>query len=127
MQDARLIQPTTAGQLGGDAFNLAMFKWGVFAKVKTLQPAVMAAIGEYWLRYGYAVNRFGTVPADFQVMSKFTYWKLRETYINAAPMPESFKQTIRGIFEKGVTVWANADDIGMIDLATNTPKTGVSL
>jgi hypothetical protein len=127
VQDAKLIQPTTAGQLGGDVFNLAMFKWGVFAKVKTLQPAVIAMIGEYWLRYGYAVNRFGTIPADFQVMSKFTYWKLRETYINAAPMPESFKQTIRGIFEKGVTVWADADDIGVIDLATNTPKTGISL
>ena len=127
VQDAKLIQPTTSGQLGGDAFNLSMFKWGVFAKVKTLQPAVMAAIGEYWLRYGYAVNRFGTVPSDFQVMDTFTYWKLRETYITAGPMPESFKQTIRGIFEKGVTVWSDPDNIGSVDIATNAPKTGVSL
>jgi len=127
VQDAKLIQPTTSGQLGGDVFNLAMFKWGVFAKVKTLQPAVMAAIGEYWLRYGYSVNRFGRMPADFQVMGKFTYWKLRETYLASGACPETFRQTIRGIFEKGVTVWSNADDIGMIDIADNTPKTGIVL
>lgn len=127
VQDAKLIQPTTAGQIGGDVFNLAMFKWGVFAKVKVLQPAVMAAIGEFWLRYGYAVNRFGNMPVDFQAMTKFTYWKLRETYIAAGPMPEIFRQTIRGIFEKGVTVWADADDIGMIDIATNAPKAGITL
>jgi hypothetical protein len=67
------------------------------------------------------------MPADFQAMTKFTYWKLRETYIAAGPMPEIFRQTIRGIFEKGVTVWADADDIGMIDIATNTPKAGITL
>lgn len=127
VQDAKLIQPSTAGQLGGDVFNLATFKWGVFAKVKTLQPAVMAAIGEYWLRYGYAVNRFGRMPADFQCMTNFTYWKLRETYLASGACPETFRQTIRGIFEKGVTVWADADDIGMIDIADNAPKTGITL
>lgn len=127
VQDAKLIQPTTSGQLGGDVFNLVMFKWGVFAKVKMLQPAVMAAIGEYWLRYGYSVNRFGRMPSDFQVMGKFTYWKLRETYLASGACPETFRQTIRGIFEKGVTVWADADDIGMIDIADNTPMTGITL
>jgi hypothetical protein len=127
VQDAKLIQPTTAGQMGGDVFNLVMFKWGVFAKVKTLQPAIMSMIGEYWLRYGYAVNRFGKMPTDFMAMQKFTYWKLRETYLASGACPETFRQTIRGIFEKGVTVWANADDIGMIDIADNPIKTGITL
>jgi len=127
VQDARLLQPTTAGQSGGSAFNIAMFKWGVFWKYKMLQPAVMAAIGEFWLRYGYAINRFGRMPANFRVMEKFTYWKLRESYITSASMPEQYKQTIRGIFEKGVTVWTNAADMGYIDIADNAPLTGVTL
>jgi hypothetical protein len=127
VQDARLIQPTTAGQLGGDVFNLAMLKWGLFAKVKMLQYAVNVGIGEFWLRYGYAINRFGRMPSDFQVMEKFTYWKLRETYITSSSCPETYRQTIRGIFEKGVTVWANAADIGNIDMADNAPKTGITL
>lgn len=127
VQDAKLIQPTTSGQLGGEASLIANFKWGVFTKFKTLQPAVMATIGEFWLRYGYAINRFGKMPADFKVMSKFTYWKLRETYITSASCPETFKQAIRGIFEKGVTVWTNPNDMGSIDLATNEPLEGVKL
>ena len=127
VQDAKLTQPTTAGQVGGDAFNLAVYRWGVDIKVKRLTPAYMNAIGEYWLRYGYAINRFGQMPASFMVMEKFTYWKLKETYITASNCPEVFKQAIRGIFEKGVTVWANPSEIGTIDIADNEPLAGVVL
>jgi len=127
VQDARMIQPTTVGQVGGDAFNLVTFKWGVYAKVKTLQQAMIHVIGEYWLRYGYAINRFGRMPINYQVMTRFTYWKLRETYITSSTCPEMFKQTLRGIFEKGVTVWNNASDIGNIDIADNDPLPGVRL
>ena len=126
VQDAKLIQPTTAGQIGGDAFNLAMYKWSLQAKVKLPQMASRRAIGEYWLRYGYAVSQFSTMPTNFQVMSKFTYWKLKETYLTGT-IPETFRQTIRGIFEKGVTVWADPSYIGYTDLADNQPLTGVTL
>jgi hypothetical protein len=87
----------------------------------------MAAIGEYWLRYGYAINRFGKMPNDYSVMSRFTYWKLRETYITSSSCPEMFKQTIRGIFESGVTVWRNAKDIGNVDIVDNVPLNGITL
>ena len=127
VQDARMIQPTVSGQVGGDAFNLTQFEWGLHAKVKVLQGASMAAIGEYWLRYGYAVSRFGKMPDSLQVMTRFTYWKLRETYLRSSTCPETFRQAIRGIFEKGVTVWANPADMGMIDIADNDPLPGVSL
>ena len=36
VQDAKLIQPTTAGQVGGDAFTLATYKWGYDIKVKNV-------------------------------------------------------------------------------------------
>jgi hypothetical protein len=61
------------------------------------------------------------------VMTRFTYWKLRETYITAAQCPETFKQAIRGIFEKGVTVWNNPADIGNIDIADNAIVAGIQL
>ena len=73
------------------------------------------------------VNQFAQMPSDFQVMTNFTYWKLRETYIYSQSCPELFKQTIRGIFEKGVTVWRDANKIGQIDIANNAPKAGVTL
>lgn len=127
VQDARMIQPTTSGQVGGDAFLLAVHRWGYDMKVKMLQGAVMSAIGEFWLRYGYAVNRYGQMPGDLGVMSHFTYWKLKESYIVSAECPEVYKNTMRGIFEKGVTVWKNPADIGNIDPAVNVPLAGVTL
>ena len=127
VQDAKMIQPTISGQIGGDAFNLAAYGWVLHSKVKTVDNATRAIIGEYWLRYGYAINRFTTPPADFHCMSKFTYWKMLETYIRSSQCPESFKQSIRGIFEKGVTVWRNPADIGTIDPASNEPLEGIFL
>lgn len=127
VQDAKLIQPTTAGQVGGEAFLLTAWKWALHAKVKRISPAAQISIGEFWLRYGYAVNRFGTPPASLRCMSNFTYWKMRETYLKAGPMPESYKMAIRGIFEKGVTVWTDPAVIGRVDLADNEPLKGVRL
>lgn len=125
VQDAKLMQPSVSGQVGGDAFNLAQYKWGYDLKLKMIQGSARAMIGEFWLRYGYAVSRFIKMPDSLQVMSRFTFWKLKETYITAADCPEAYKQAIRGIFEKGVTVWKNPSDIGSVDIADNAPLTGV--
>src|SRR5699024_5328287 len=81
VQDAKLIQPTTSGQIGGDAFNLAVYQWSADARVKMVTSGAMAAIGEYWLRYGYRINRFIQLPQNLKAMTKFTYWKLLETYL----------------------------------------------
>lgn len=126
VQDAAMIPPTTVGQVGGAATNLIYGNMRVVAKVKMIDKAAMRRVGEYWLRYGIAVRAFGRIPSSLMVMTKFTYWKLAETYISSAPMPEGFKQIIRGIFEKGVTVWANPNDIGNIDLADNVAIEGIS-
>lgn len=129
VQDAKLIQPTTAGQSGGDAFLLSTIGWGVHAKVKQIPRGAMEAIGEYWLRFGYAINRWVYFPEKPMAMQKMTYWKCKETYLRSSFCPEYYKGVIRGIFEKGVTVWANPDDIGVLDptLEANPPIEGLSL
>lgn len=121
VQDARLIQPSSSGQVNGDAFNLAVYKWVLSARVKMIQAGAMQAIGEFWLRYGYAINRFIKMPDSLSVMSRFTYWKVRELYLESSTCPENYRQTIRGIFEKGVTVWNDPADIGRVDMALNEP------
>jgi hypothetical protein len=126
VQDVKMIQPTTSGQVGGEALNLVNNQTVVSGRIKMIDHAAMAVVGEYWLRYGYAIRRFGTLPGNLMCMSKFTYWKLTETYITYAAMPEIFKAAFRGIFEKGVTVWANPADIGNIDMAANLPLGGIS-
>lgn len=127
VQDAKLLQPTTSGQVGGDTFNLAKYKWGIDLKLKIMQGSAMNQVCGYWMRYGYQMNVWGTLPADMQCMTHFTYWKLRETYVASAACPEAFKETIRGIFEKGVTVWRNPSDIGNVPMASNLPVGGFTL
>lgn len=127
VNDAKMTQPTTSGQAGGDAFLMATTGMTITLKYKTLAPDAYNAIASYWWRYGYAVNRFGRMPDDLQVMTNFTYWKLKETYISTATVPEAYKIAIRGIFEKGVTVWRDANNIGNIDIWDNDPIPGVTL
>ena len=122
MQDARITQPSISGQAGGDAFLMATQGWCAFTKLKTLAPGVLQRIGDFWLRYGYAVRRYIDMRGyPLQVMKKFTYWELTDTHIGG-DMPEFAKQAIRGIFEKGVTVWSDPDDIIPCPIYDNKPE-----
>lgn len=128
VQDAQLLPPSTSGQMGGDAFMFAANQaWKIYVKTKVVGPGAMRTIGEYWLRYGYALNQFVELPSNYQCMSKFTFWKLKETTVTSTSCPETFRQTIRGIFEKGVTVWNDESYIGNTDLADNNPIGGFRL
>jgi hypothetical protein len=126
VQDAEMIQPSVSGQFGGDHVNLANGTMEVSLRWKLLDDANMKIVGEYWLRYGWAMRIFATPPQDLKAMTKFTYWKMSETYIAAAGIPEGHKYGLRGIMEKGTTVWANPGDIGQIDMASNAPLEGIA-
>jgi hypothetical protein len=125
VQDTALMSPSVAGQMGGDVLLYASNRWRIWLRYRQIMPAAMRNIGEYWLRYGYYVQRFLKPPASWQTMEHFTFWKMHELYIRSSTCPEEFKLAIKGIFEKGVTVWNNPDDIGAIDYADNNPLSGV--
>lgn len=125
IQDAEMSPPSVAGQQGGEAINLANQQMLFRYEVIMPDQAAIQSIGEYWLRYGYAIDRNMFMPPSLMVMDKFTYWKLKETYIGSSPVPEGFKQALRGMFEKGITLWANPDDMGYIDPADNRALPGI--
>lgn len=128
VQDAHMMQPAMSGQFGGEFANIANGTAEVSLRFKMIDPAAMASVCEFWLQFGYAVHRsVNTLPSKLRVMSKFSYWKLSKTYLRAANMPEPHRQAIRGILEKGVTVWVNATDIGFTDFGNNTPLEGITL
>lgn len=126
VQQTQTVPPTTSGALGGDAFNLANGLIGVMVRFRQISPAAMQAIGEVWLRYGYYVQRFMRLPTNMMAMSNFTYWKLHELYVRSSTCPEEYRLTVKGIFESGVTVWADPDKIGVTDYADNTPLPGIA-
>ncbi len=124
-QDARLTQPTTSGQNGGDMFNIANGYFGVLVKWKRLKGNFLRQVGDFWLRYGCYVNRWITPPEDLKCCENFTYWKMQSVALSTTEVPEVFKEAIRGIFEKGVTVWNDPNKIYKVDLADNEPVKGV--
>lgn len=127
VQDTKLLQPSVSGQTGGETLHTIYDTMQIAARWKMIDRSALATVCEHWLQFGYAVHRRYTPPASLQVMSKFTYWKMTQAQIRSTPIPEAMKNIIRGIFEKGVTVYRSPNDIGIVDPATNTPIAGVSL
>lgn len=122
VQQLQMVPPSVVGQQGGETFNRATWKWAVTMKVKTVTNGVLKTICDIWSRYGYAIDRYiYNLDQKLSVMSNFTYWKCSEVY--ATPnnwCPWNYINTIRGIFEKGVTVWNNPDKIGNVSVYDNS-------
>lgn len=126
VQQLKMVPPSVVGQQGGETFNRAVWNWSLTLKVKTITDGALRILCDIWSRYGYATDRYISSLGDkLSVMTKFTYWKCSEVY--ATPMnwcPWNYVNTIRGIFEKGVTVWNSPDDIGTVSIYENDPVYG---
>lgn len=128
VQDAALTPPSTSGQMGGNGFNWKNGLCDVYITWKTITGSALRTVADYFRRYGYGVRRFlplGSVPS-LMCMTKFAYWRVLETTVTCARANESERETIRGVFEKGVTLWASPADIGTTALTENHPKDGYS-
>ena len=124
VQQMQMTPPTTGGAAGGDSFNLANGIMGVLVRFRTCAPSALRSVGEFMLRFGYFVQRFITPPETLQCMEKFTYWQMQECYVRGS-LPEQARLTVKGMFERGVTVWARPEFIGVTDWADNEPLPGI--
>ena len=124
VQQMQMTPPTTSGAAGGDSFNLANGIMGVLVRFRTCAPSALRSVGEFMLRFGYFVQRFITPPASLQCMEKFTYWQMQECYVRGM-LPEQARLAIKGMFERGVTVWDRPEYIGVTDWADNDPLPGI--
>lgn len=128
-QDLEMTPPSMSGQYGGEVATWAMGNWtGVQSpyrltgRIKTITRDVINRIGEFWARYGYQLNRYVNV-GDLMLMTELTYWQLRDVHISATPgMSEEYLDALRGIFEKGVTIYDDPAKIGRYNLPGNRIK-----
>lgn len=125
VRDAQLTQPSVSGQLNGGSYAFQNGLVGYCMVWRRIKPQYLQQLYQYFKRYGYYVNRFIQPPANLKCMTKYTYWQMRETTI-FGNIPETFKQTLRGVFESGVTVWNNPDEVGRVAPANNQTISGVS-
>lgn len=125
VQDAALQAPSTVGQMGGQGFMWKNGLVGFAVNYKTAGGAAMRTVCDFWARYGYKIQRFynfgNAKMTALKIMNHFSYWKVSETYITCAKANEAEKDAIRGVLEKGVTVWGNPSEIGNIAPVVNTP------
>lgn len=125
VQDAALQAPSTVGQMGGQGFMWKNGLVGFAVNYKTAGGAAMRTVCDFWARYGYKIQRFynfgNAKMSALKIMNHFSYWKVSETYITCAKANEAEKDAIRGVLEKGVTVWGKPSEIGNIAPAVNTP------
>ena len=78
-----------------------------------IDPASVLRQGDMWARYGYTVNSsINGFPDKLKCMDRFTYWKCLDVRVKSSQCPQVFVETIRGILEKGVTVWHKPLDEG---------------
>lgn len=125
VQDAALQAPSTVGQMGGQGFMWKNGLVGFAVNYKTAGGAAMRTVCDFWARYGYKIQRFynfgNAKMSALKVMNHFSYWRVSETYITCAKANEAEKDAIRGVLEKGVTVWGNPSEIGNISPVVNAP------
>lgn len=118
-QDMQVIPPSVIGQTSGNVSAIVSHGLVIDCRVRMLSQSAIRRVGDYWLRYGYLMNTWVKMPSRLSLMTEFTYWKLAECYLERADLPETFKGTVRGIFEKGVTLWRSPQRIATINPRNN--------
>lgn len=112
----KITNPPEYGQMTGTPEILSK-PFGVTFNVVTQSKNAIRAAAEQFLRYGYNLNMQWNVDS-LKKMTKFTYWQADAVY-GTGNVYEGARQVIRSIFNKGVTVWNDPDDIGNTSIYEN--------
>ena len=84
----------------------------LFANIVTQSKGAIAAAGDEFLRYGYALDRYWEFDGNWNIGKYFTYWKLRDFWVTNLNVPDMYMDKLRFFLFGGVTVWRDPDDIG---------------
>lgn len=123
VSDARITPPTTAGNAGGNGYLVANGLTGYTVKFKRISDSSLSRVVNQWLRFGYQYRDFiFDIPSSLMCMQKFTYWKFQELNVSSSTnVPSDVSSTIRGIFERGITIFNDPDEVAKMDFDGNLP------
>lgn len=107
------------GDYTGDATNDTYEMRGWQLRVRTQQPGAIRQAGDYFCRWGYALNQQVHVTT-FNLMKHFTYWKCSDIWcIGSGACIEGAQRAIKGILSTGTTVWRDDNEIGSVSIYGN--------
>lgn len=88
--------------------------------VVTESDGAIAVAGDEMLRYGYRYQGAWHVDRWALDGHRFTYWQLSDLWIGGTRQtPERYRRRICEIMARGVTAWADPDDIGTVSVYDN--------
>lgn len=99
------------GAYGGDNFRQATGLDTMTVKIVTEDNGAISAAGDYMLRYGIASNKLYNKPL-LTPCKHFTYWQSADIWTICPLAQNDQLQTIRDIFNSGVTIWNNPEEVG---------------
>ena len=113
--DARNMNPVQLCPSSGDQTPDYMRNRGVQVKVRTQSANAIRAAGDEFTRYGYSINQIWQVDS-LCLMKHFTFWKARDVWVyDRCETSDLAQNSISAIFEQGVTVWSDPDEIGRVN------------
>lgn len=113
--DAYNYRPVTVCNASGDPTPDAHRTRGIQVKVRTQSEDAIAQTASEFARYGYKLNQIYN-PESLTLMKHFTYWKTRECWVyDKCETNDTAQTAISIIFNKGVTVWGDPDEIGKVN------------
>jgi len=119
--DARIKSAIHVTNSGGDSKPDYMRTRGIQIKIKTMSNSEIAEVGDWFTRYGYSVNRIWDISQSGMCpMKHFCYWKTNDIWIDDRKSSNNdIEMIIQSIFNRGVTVWNNPNEIGRINVYDN--------
>ena len=90
-------------------------------KVRTMSDSEVRQVGDWFARFGYALDQIWDVnESGLCPMNHFCYWKCRDIWVDDMKSSNNTAQRIFvSLFERGVTVWKNPDEIGRVSIYAN--------
>lgn len=115
---AALRSPFVYGSFadGESATNKPM---ALFANIVTQSRSAISAAGDEFLRYGYMYDRQWSFDGNWNIGKHFTYWKLKDFWVEDLQVPDMYMDKLRFFLFGGVTIWSKPEDIGRITIYEN--------
>lgn len=119
--DARRGAPVKLTETSGDGANMYYGQNGIQFRLRTQSDSAIAQTAAQFARYGYALNQIWDVESSgLNLMKHFTYWKASDIWVDVRNVASSeIGAAIQRVFENGVTVWSNPDEIGKVGIYDN--------
>ena len=92
---------------------------GLFCNVVTQNDYAISRTADEFARYGYRYDGQWDFNGNWNIGKYFTYWKLRDFWIENISIPDMYIDQIRFFLLEGVTIWRTPESIGKVNVYEN--------